>query len=88
MQVLDVEEYWKDSFAIPGLNHRAIVFYGPPLPKSGEPMFVVTAWASIGHDEYWEIVPAKKLSDNVESLVELAKSGLIDQVAARLGPPA
>jgi hypothetical protein len=88
MQVLDVEEYWKDTFAIPGLDHRAIVFYGPPLPRSGEPMFVVTAWASIGRDEYWEVVPAKHLSDQVETLVERAKSGLIAQVATRLGPTA
>ncbi len=86
MQVLDVDEYWRDAFAIPGLDHKAIVFYGPPLPKSGEPMFVVTAWTSIGLDEYCEVVAAKSLSEPVENLVERAKSGLIDQVAARLNP--
>jgi hypothetical protein len=84
VQVLDVDQYWRDTFAIPGLDHKAIVFYGPPLPKSGEPMFVVTAWASIGLDEYLEVVPAKSLSDIVENLVERAKSGLIDQVTIRL----
>jgi hypothetical protein len=86
MQVLDVDQYWRDTFAIPGLDHKGIVFYGPPLPKSGEPMFVVTAWTSIGLDEYWEVVPAKGLSDRVETLVERAKSGLLEQVATRLGP--
>jgi hypothetical protein len=84
MQVLDVDQYWRDTFAIPGLDHKAIVFYGPPLPKGGEPMFAVTAWASIGLDEYWEVVPAKSLRDQVENLVERAKSGLIDQVANRV----
>jgi len=51
-------------------------------------MFVVTAWTSIGLDEYCEVVPAKSLSVPVENLVERAKSGLIDQVAAQLNPPA
>ena len=65
---------------------NAYVFYGPPLPKSGEPMFAVTAWTSIGPDEYCEIVPAEHLSDQVESLVERAKAGLIAQVAKRVTP--
>ena len=84
VQVLDVEEYWRDTFTIPGLDHKALVFYGPPLPKSGEPMFAVTAWTSIGLDDYCEVVPARRLSDHVESLVEQAKAGLVDQVAKRV----
>jgi hypothetical protein len=86
MQVLDVEQYWRESFSVPGLDHKALVFYGPPLPKSREPMFAVTAWTSIGHDEYCEVVPAKHLSDQVENLVEKAKAGLAAQVARRLDP--
>lgn len=86
VQVLDVEEYWREAFVIPGLDHKAIVFYGPPLPKSGEPTFAVTAWTSIGADEYCEVVPAEHLSDQVESLVELAKAGLVAQVAKRVAP--
>ena len=86
MQVLDVDEYWRDTFTIPGLDHKALVFYGPPLPKSGEPMFTVTAWTSIGLEAYCEVVPAKGLSDRVESLVERAKAGLIAQVEPRLNP--
>lgn len=84
MQVLDVEEYWRDTFNIPGLDHKALVFYGPPLPKSGQPMFAVTAWTSIGNDEYCEVVPAKRLTDRVERLVEQAKAGLVNQVVTRV----
>jgi hypothetical protein len=84
VQVLDVDEYWRDTFTIPGLDHKALVFYGPPLPMSGEPMFTVTAWASIGLDEYCEVVSAKGLSDRVEDLVERAKAGLIAQVVPRV----
>jgi hypothetical protein len=86
VQVLDVEEYWRDTFTIPGLDHKALVFYGPPMPKSGQPIFAVTAWTSIGLDEYCEVVPAKRLSDHVEALVEQAKARLIDQVLTRLNP--
>ena len=88
MQVVDIEDYWRDTFTIPGLGHKALVFYGPPLPKSGEPVFAVTAWTSIGLDEYCEVVPAKRLSDRVESLVEQAKAGLVAQVSKRLNAPA
>jgi hypothetical protein len=42
---------------------------GPPLPKSGRPMFAVTAWTSIGLNELCEVVPAEHLRDRVESLV-------------------
>jgi hypothetical protein len=86
VQVLDVEEYWRETFIIPGLGHKALVFYGPPLPKSSGPIFAVTAWTSIGPDEYCEIVPAEHLSDQVERLVERAKTGLAAQVAKRVAP--
>jgi hypothetical protein len=86
VEVVDVEGYWRDTFTIPGLDHKGLVFYGPPLPKSGQAMFAVTAWTSIGLDEYCEVVPAKRLSDSVESLVEQAKAGLVDQVARRISP--
>jgi hypothetical protein len=86
VQVVDVEDYWRGTFTIPGLDHKALVFYGPPMPKSGQPMFTVTAWTSIGLEEYCEVVPAKRLSDDVEDLVGQAKERLVDQVLTRLGP--
>ncbi len=84
MQVVDVEAYWRGTFTIPGLDHKALVFYGPPMPKSGQPVFAVTAWTSMGLDEYCEVVPAKHLSDQVDDLVEQAKARLIDQVLTKL----
>ena len=87
MQAIDVTYYWKESFDVPHLGHKAIVFYGPPLPMGrAGPMFSVTAWVSIGENEYEEVVPAKHLSDDVEEMVGRAKAGLLAQVAPLVAP--
>ena len=87
MQVIDVITTLSESFEIPNLGHKAIVFYGPPLPKGRlEPMFTVTAWVSFSGEEYEEVVAARTLDDEVEPLVEKAKAGLITKVAPVLAP--
>ena len=89
MQVIDVTIVWSQSFRVPNLDHKAIVFYGPPLPKGhNEPMFTVTAWVSFHGREYEEVVAAMALDDEVEPLVERAKAGLLEKVAPLLAPTA
>lgn len=86
MKVFEVEDYYREAFIVPNLDHKAIVFYGPPLPKYKEAIFSVVAWVAIGHDEQVAIVDAKSVSDEVEPLVEQAKAELVQKVAEALKP--
>ena len=81
MKVSEVTSGGWRSFAVPGLAGTAIWFYGPPVPSGDDPRLSVTAWLSIaGIAECHEIVAAKAMTDEVEPLVERAKSGLIVKV--------
>jgi hypothetical protein len=89
MRVSDVTQSWRESYDVPGLEGKAIVFYGPPSPRGGgDPGFSVTASALVNGEPYQAIVPAKGGSDDVDGLIQEAKTKLQEELALVLGSPA
>jgi hypothetical protein len=86
MKVSEVTSGRWEPFEVEYLDHKAIWFYGQPVPSGDDPRFSVTAWVSTNAGEFQKVVAAEAIDEEVEDLVERAKAGLIEQVTPHIEP--